>query len=114
MAKTFVNGNALPASDLNTNMIQPGTVGTGTRIVSGTATAAFSTQSAVSGTITYGLTFGGTPKVIATVQIGSNFDVAINLTGAPGTSSVGYRLFQVGGVSISGTATINWLAIGPA
>lgn len=114
MPKDFASGEVLTSSDLDTYMMQPGTTGTGTRAVSGTTNVSFSASSSASGTITYGFTFGGTPRVIATVQIGSNFDVAINLTGTPGASSVGVRLFQVGGTAITGTATVNWLAIGPA
>jgi hypothetical protein len=111
--KTFTNA-ILPASDLNSFMLQPGTAGTGTRLVSGTTADSFAASSSDTGTISFGFTFSSAPKVIAVVQIGSNFDVAINWTGAPTTTNVGYRVFQVNGTSITGAYTIYWVAIGPA
>lgn len=113
MPKVWAN-ERLFSTDLNTYMLQPGTGGTGTRIVSGTTSGSFSASASATGTISYGLTFSSAPKVIATVNIGSNFDVAINWPSAPGTTSVGYRLFQVGGTAITGAYVIHWIAIGPA
>lgn len=90
-----------------------GTAGTVPRIVSGTTSGSFSASASATGTITYGFTFTSAPKVIATVNVGSNFDVAVNWPTAPGTTSAAYRLFQVGGTAITGAYTIHWVAIGP-
>jgi len=40
MAKVVSAGDVLAASDLNSNMLQPATAGTGTRIVAGTPRSA--------------------------------------------------------------------------
>lgn len=113
MPKTFTNV-VLTAADLNSFMLQPGTAGTGTRLVAGSTSGSFSSSSSATGTISYGFTFSAAPKVIAVPQIGSNFDIGINFTGAPGTTTVGYRLFQVGGTAITGAYVIYWVAVGAA
>jgi hypothetical protein len=102
--KDWAPGEVLGSTDLDTYMLQPGTTGTGTRLVAGSTNIVFSSSASASGVISFGFTFSAAPKVVAVVQIGSNFDVAINFTGTPTTTQVGVRLFQVGGVSISGTA----------
>lgn len=114
MPKIFQPGVALPASDLNTNMLQPGTTATGTRLVGGVHSGSFSSQAAVSGSITFGFTFSAAPKVIGVPLIGSNFDVILNWTAAPGTTSVAFRLWQSSGTVITGAYSIHWFAVGPA
>lgn len=114
MPKDWAPGEVLASLDLDTYMLQPGTTGTGTRLVSGTTSASFSASASTTATISFGFTFSAAPKVTATVQIGSNFDVGLNFTSAPSTTQVACRLFQVAGTAITGSATIYWTAVGPA
>ena len=114
MPKTFVTGDPLPASDLNTNMVQPATGTVGTRIMRGITAVTFSTQASVDITITYGFTFSAAPTVVGTVHVGSSFNLAVLWNTAPGTTSVSAHVFQVAGTNISGTANIHWIAIGAA
>lgn len=114
MPKSFVTGDPLPASDLNTYVVQPGTAGTGTRIVRGITTVNFSSAASVDITISYGFTFGAAPTMAGTVHVGSAFNVSVLWNTAPGLASVSAHLFQVAGTAISTTAFLHWIAIGSA
>lgn len=112
MSKVFNAGDVLPASDLNTNMMQPHTAGTGTRIVAGKT--AFTITSAISGTasISYGVTFTTLTSVVATVQSGSNIDLVLTWSGAPTTSGATARLAEKGGGTVTISGNVHWVAIG--
>jgi hypothetical protein len=113
MPKIFTN-DVLPASDLNSFMLQPGTAGTGTRLVAGSTTAVGVSGSAHTGTITYGFTFGGTVVLVGTVKCVTGAGMILQWTAAPGTTSAAYRVaLRDPGDSLAGESyTIHWVAIG--
>lgn len=113
MAKTFVSGTALPASDLNTNMVQPGTAGSGTRIVSGKTSYSISATNAVAVTVTYGFTFSATPVFVATAVSGSNIPLLAYMNGGNTTTTATVRVENTAGTSVTISGTVNWIAIGP-
>ena len=88
------------------------TTSAGNKLQSDTFTAVFSSVASVSGTLTYPVAFTTAPVIIATVVIGSNLDLCINWTSAPGTTTAAWRVFQKDGSAVSGTATVHWIAIG--
>jgi hypothetical protein len=100
-----VTGNNLP---------QVRTADAGKRIMSGTLTDTIS-GGVASGTLTFPTAFSSATGVVvtATVHVGSNLDMAINWQSPPTASGVGYRVFQKDAVSVSGSCTIHWIAMGP-
>lgn len=72
----------------------------------------FSSQSALSGTVTYATAFTAAPHIFLTVQCGSNFDLIGNVTTIPTTTGFGWRVFQNSGSSFSGSARLYWIAFG--
>lgn len=78
----------------------------------GTFNSTFTAANSTSGTQTFAHTFTATPVVVATVLIGSNLDVLINLQ-TVSTTNFTWRLFQKSGTNISGTATVHWVAFDP-
>ena len=112
MSKVFNSGDVLPASDLNTNMLQPHTAGTGTRLVAGKT--AFTITSAISGTasISYGVTFSALTSLVGTVQSASNIDLVLTWSGAPSTSGVTARLAEKSGATVTVSGNVHWVAVG--
>lgn len=112
MPKVFTNA-VLPASDLNSFMLQPGTSGTGTRVVSG-KTAYTLVGGAINAlSISYGFTFSAAPVVTGTVQSGSNVDIVLTWAGAPSTTGASARLCEKDGGASSQSGFVHWVAIGP-
>jgi hypothetical protein len=116
VAKVFNAGDPLPASDLNTNMVQPATAGTGTRIVRGSTGYTITVGNpGVTITVTYGFTFSSAPTLL--IQVGSHSagDIIATIQGAIGVSSSSVRVATSAGNNISGsnfTDTVYWAAIG--
>lgn len=81
-------------------------------LISGTTAISFTAANSVAGTINFGVTFAVAPIVTATIEIGANNDVLINLTATPTTTGVSFRAFQKAGVNITTAATIYWHAHG--
>jgi hypothetical protein len=108
----FNAGDVLPASDLNTNMLQPHTAGTGTRVVAGKT--AFTITTAISGTasISYGVTFTALTSLVGTVQSASNIDLVLTWSGAPTTSGATARLAEKSGSSVTVSGNVHWIAVG--
>lgn len=77
-------------------------------------TSSFAAVNSTSGTVTFPQAFpaGTVPNVQATVTVGANLDILFNQTGAATSTGFPWRLFQKGGVNVTGTVTVNWMAIG--
>jgi hypothetical protein len=110
--KTFNAGDVLTAADLNTNMIQPGTSSTGTRIVAGQTAYTISAVNGVQITISYGMTFSSLTALLLSVKSGSNIPLVAYHNGAPGNSSAAVRVETPGGGTTTVSGFIHWLAIG--
>jgi hypothetical protein len=111
VAKVFTNA-VLPASDLNTNMIQPGTAGSGTRIVAGKTAYSMSATNGINVTISFGFTFSAAPTLIATCQSGSNIDLVLTIVSATTTTGATVRIAEKDGTNVTQSGNIHWLAIG--
>lgn len=83
------------------------------RFQSGFESLTFTSDSAVSGTVTYPIAFTSTPVVMLMVQCGSNFDLCANSQNVPNTTSFNYRVFQKDAGTITGSARLYWVAFGP-
>jgi hypothetical protein len=114
MPKTFNSGDVLSASDLNTNMVQPGTAGTGVRIVAGTTSFTMSAEISKQVTVSYGFTFSAAPTVVGTVRTNSNIPLICFHNGAPGVSSATMAVWDSNNNAETGSFAIHWVAIGPA
>jgi len=112
VAKIFVTNDPLPASDLN-GLMQPGTSGTGTRTVAGTTAYSISATNAVTVTVTYGFTFSSAPKLIMTVQSGSNIPLLAYMNGGNTTTTASVRVENTAGTSVTISGSVHWVAIGP-
>lgn len=88
------------------------TTSAGNKIQSGTFSAVFSSQVSVTGTLTFPTAFSTAPVLTASVAVGANLDLIVNWTAAPTATGATYRVVNKDGSSISGTATVNWIAIG--
>jgi hypothetical protein len=115
VAHVFNSGDVLAASDLNTNMIQPNTAGTGVRIAAGRTTYSWSGSVSVQNvTVNYGVTFNTVTAVFVTNQNPNNIDVLCTPQ-SPTTSSMVVRItVSVGGGNppAVGSQNLNWLIIG--
>jgi len=111
VAKVFTNA-VLPASDLNTNMIQPGTAGSGTRIASGKTAYSLSAANAASFAVTFGFTFSAAPTMVATVRSGSNIDLIATIQGVTTTTGATVRVAEKSGTPVTLSGDIHWIAIG--
>ncbi len=78
----------------------------------GSFTSTFTTQNSTSGTLNFPIPFNVAPILTHSVIVGANLDVLLNWTGVPSINSVAWRLFQKGGVAISGTVTVHWVGYG--
>ena len=111
MAKVFTSA-VLPAADLNTNMIQPGTAGSGTRLVSGKTAWSLSAVNAASFTVSFGFTFSAAPVVVAIARSGSNIDLVATISGVTTTTGCTIRLAEKSGTNVTLSGDIHWIAIG--
>lgn len=113
LSKTWATDDVLTASDMNTYvrdnfvLLRPVSIK-----ASGNFSAVFSASNVVTGTLTFGVTFTAGPIVLMQPRISSNLRVCVNLDAAPSTTQAQWRVFQAQGTNISGTAVVDWVAIG--
>lgn len=84
------------------------------RIQSGRVTWSETGGNSQSGTLTFPTPFAAstTPLVLLTVEIGSNLDFNINITGPTTNTSFGWRVFQNTNTNTTASGAFHWLAIG--
>lgn len=111
MAKVFTNA-VLPASDLNTNMIQPGTAGSGTRIVAGKTAYSLSAVNSGTVSVSFGFTFSAAPTMVATVRSGSSIDLIATIAGVTTTTGATIRIAEKSGSNVTIAGDVHWIAIG--
>lgn len=114
------NGNAIFLTSLNSMQLQALGVGgimlgsNGTafgNLEFGSFTSAFAGVNSTSGTLTFPHAFGSSPFPLGTTLVGANNDILLNWQSIS-ASQVGWRLFQKGGLNVTTTVTVFWLAIG--
>lgn len=77
----------------------------------GTFSSSFAAQNSTTGTLTFPFTFTNAPSIPTSVLVGSNLDVLLNWQTITTTQAT-WRLFQKGGVNITGTVIVDWWAVG--
>lgn len=113
LSKTWVTDEVLDAPDMNTYVRDNLDYLRGRTVkASGSFSAVFSSSNAVTGTLSFGVTFTAGPLVFFSPRISSNLRVCVNMDNLPSTTQVDWRVFQAQGTSISATATVQWMAIG--
>lgn len=112
-SKTWATDEVLTASDMNTfvrdniDFLKSRTIN-----ASGTTTYSLSSQSATSINPSFGVTFASAPLVFLQLQVGSNFDHNVNVTGRS-TTDFNARIFTNSGNSQdTGNQTAQWIAVG--
>lgn len=78
----------------------------------GTQAFSFAAASAQTGTVTFATPFGAVPIVELTIEIGANFDWAVNIT-AKSTTSFSWRGFQVNSTTGTNSGVLHWVAYEP-
>jgi len=92
--------------------IQLGGAGTGLNSEQhATFSTTFTAVSSVSGTLTFPNAFAAAPVIVGAVQVGSNLDVLLNWQVVSATQAA-WRLFQKGGVNVTGNVITHWIAFG--
>lgn len=71
----------------------------------------FTAQAALGGSVVFPKVFTAAPTVEATVRIGGNLDLNVNVQSVS-TTGFTYRIFQNTGVNVSGSGDLHWTARG--
>jgi hypothetical protein len=109
---TFVTGDPLPASDLNSFVLQPGTSGTGTRLVAGKTSYTMTAINGINVTVSWGFTFSAAPSVTFSIVSGSNIDLVGTFAGTPSTTGCTIRVAERDGTAVTQSGSIHWHAVG--